>query len=366
MVRRLHSELVPLVLAGDQTRDCRLRASRIKVMFSSREFELRRNVVTVQHDGQSETTQLGRRQVLQGTIAAAAVTALPAFCTAAGPSPERPAASRGRIRHSIVFWCFNTAGEKWDVDRCCQVAKELGCVSVEIVPPTDWPTLRRYGLTCAIAPNGMPGAPFMKGFNNPRYRDELLTRTKQTIDACATAGVPNVIAFTGYKWRDADNPASGAISADVGADNCVEGLKQIAGYAEAHGVNVCVEHLNSRDHSHPMKGHPGYQGDDLDYVARIIRRVGSPRVKLLFDIYHVQVMNGDLTRRLEQTKDILGHVHTAGNPGRGELDDKQEIQYPSVMRKLVEIGYSGYVGHEFIPTRNPLEGLREAVRLCDV
>ena len=93
-------------------------------------------------------------------------------------------------------------------------------------------------------------------------------------------------------------------------------------------VNVCIEHLNSRDHSHPMKGHPGYQGDDLDYVAEIIRRVGSPRVKLLFDIYHVQIMNGDLIRRLEQTKDILGHVHTAGNPGRGELDDKQEIQYP--------------------------------------
>ena len=115
-----------------------------------------------------------------------------------------------------------------------------------------------------------------------------------------------------------------------------------------------------------MKGHPGYQGDDLDYVTRILRRVGSPRVKLLFDVYHVQIMNGDLIRRLEETKDILGHVHTAGNPGRGELDDKQEIQYAPVMQKLVAIGYQGYVGHEFIPTRNPLDGLREAVHLCDV
>lgn len=323
-------------------------------------------VVTAHHDEQSGTPQVGRRQVLQGTIAAAAATALPAFCTAAEPSPAGSLPRRGGIRHSIVFWCFNTAGEKWDVDRTCQVAKELGCLSVEIVRPSDWPILRRYGLTCAIAPNGMPGAPFMKGFNNPRYRDEVLIRTRQTIDACAAAGVPNVIAFTGYKWRDADNPASGAISAEEGADNCVVGLKQIAQYAEAQGVTVCVEHLNSRDHSHPMKGHPGYQGDDLDYVARIIRRVGSPRVKLLFDVYHVQVMNGDLIRRLEETKDILGHVHTAGNPGRGELDDKQEILYGPVMRKLLAIGYQGYVGHEFIPTRNPVDGLREAVQVCTV
>lgn len=319
-----------------------------------------------QHDDEPGRPQVGRRQVLQGTIAAAAVTALPAFCTAEGLSPERGVALRGRIRQSIVYWCFNVAGEKWDVDRTCQVAKGLGCVSVELVAPKEWSVLRRYGLTCAIAPNGMPGAAFMKGFNNPRYRDEVLTRTRQAIDACAAAGVPNVIAFTGYKWKDADDPASGTIGADEGADNCVAGLKEIAGYAEAQGVNVCVEHLNSRDHSHPMKGHFGYQGDDLDYVARIIRRVGSPRVRLLFDVYHVQIMNGDLIRRLEQTKDILGHVHTAGNPGRGELDEKQEIQYAPIMRKLVAIGYQGYVGHEFIPTRNPIDGLREAVHLCDV
>jgi sugar phosphate isomerase/epimerase len=317
-----------------------------------------------QQDEDQRSPQLGRRQVLQGAVAAAATGALPELCAAEGTSS--PAALRGRIRHSIVFWCFNAAGEKWDVDRTCRVAKELGCVSVEIVPPTDWPTLRRYGLSCAIAPNGMPGFAFKKGFNNPRYRSELLARMRQTIDACAAAGVPNVIAFTGYKWKDADEPNSGVITPEEGAENCVAGLKEIAGYAEKHGVTICVEHLNSRDHSHPMKGHPGYQGDDLDYVAGIIRRVGSPRVKLLFDVYHVQIMNGDLVRRLEQTKDILGHVHTAGNPGRGELDETQEIQYAPVMRKLVEIGYQGYVGHEFIPTRDPLEGLRQAIRVCDV
>jgi hydroxypyruvate isomerase len=115
-----------------------------------------------------------------------------------------------------------------------------------------------------------------------------------------------------------------------------------------------------------MKGHPGYQGDNLDYCAEIVKRVGSPNVKLLFDIYHVEIMNGDVIRRLRQYHDIVGHVHTAGNPGRGELDDRQEIHYAGVMRTLVELGYHGYVGQEFIPTREPLEGLTQAVALCDV
>jgi hydroxypyruvate isomerase len=175
-----------------------------------------------------------------------------------------------------------------------------------------------------------------------------------------------VIAFTGYKWRDADDPKSGEISRQDGADHCVKALRALAETAEKRRVTVCVEHLNTRDTSHAMKGHPGYQGDDLDWLAGIIRRVGSPRVKILFDIYHVQIMHGDLLRRIEQNRDIIGHVHTAGNPGRGELDDRQEIQYPAVMRKLLEIKYNGYVGQEFIPTRNPEEGLRQAVRLCDV
>ena len=124
--------------------------------------------------------------------------------------------------------------------------------------------------------------------------------------------------------------------------------------------------MNSRDDSHPMKGHPGYQGDHVDYCIDIIRRVGSPRLKLLFDVYHVQIMDGDLIRRIHQCKDHIGHVHTAGNPGRGELDDRQEINYPAVMRTLVETGYSGYVGHEFIPTRDPRQGLRQAITVCGV
>jgi sugar phosphate isomerase/epimerase len=304
-------------------------------------------------------TVLSRRNLF---LSAAAVTP---FLFTGGASAEETK-RKGRVKQSVVFWCFNIAGDKWDIDKTCQVAKELGCTSVEIVPPEDWGTLKKYGLTCAIAPNGMPGAPFMKGLNNPRYQEEVVTRTKKTIDACADASVPNVIAFSGYKWKDADDPKSGEIGRDEGAVNCVKGLKELAGYAEKKKVTVCLEHLNTRDDTHPMKGHPGYQGDDLDWMAQIVRRVGSERVKLLFDIYHVQVMHGDVIRRIEQNKDLIGHVHTAGNPGRGELDDVQEINYPAVMKKLVEIKYAGHVGQEFIPTRNPLEGLRQAVQLCDV
>jgi hydroxypyruvate isomerase len=313
-----------------------------------------------------ETSRLSRRKLLErsvGALAAASLSA-PYYVDAADPSAK--AAVNGRIKQSIVFWCFNAAGEKWSVEKTAQVAAELGCRSVEIVDPMHWPVLKQHKLVCAIAPNGMPGRPFVKAFNNPKYHDEVIARTRTAIDACADGGCPNVIAFTGYKWRDADDPKSGAMTAEEGADHCVAGFKKIVGHAEKKGVTICLEHLNTRDDSHPMKGHPGYQGDDLEQVAKIIRRVGSPRLKLLFDIYHVQIMHGDVIRRLEQNKDILGHVHTAGNPGRGELDDKQEINYPPIMRKLLEIGYTGYVGQEFIPTRNPLEGLREAVRLCDV
>ncbi len=273
---------------------------------------------------------------------------------------------KGRIKQSIVYWCFNVAGDKWDIERMCQVAKEIGYRSIELADRDVWPTIMKHGLACAIAPNGMPGAPFMKGFNNPRYHEEVIARTTEMIDACAAAGVPAVIGFTGYKWREADDPRSGEISLAEGADNCVAGLKKIAGHAEKKGVTICLEHLNSRDGSHPMKGHPGYQGDDVDYVAGILRRVGSPRVKMLFDVYHVQIMNGDVIRRIEECKDVIGHVHSAGNPGRGELDHNQEINYPPIMRKLLDVGYAGYVGQEFIPTRDPLAGLRQAFDVCDV
>ncbi|MFO0926923.1 MAG: TIM barrel protein [Gemmataceae bacterium] len=304
-----------------------------------------------------------RRTWLTGV---AAVTGAACLTAAASADDDKKAIVHGRIKQSIASWCFMSSGDKWSLDKLCEVAKGLGCVSVELLGPESFATVKKHGLTCAMASNGMPGAPYMRGLNNPRYHDEVISRTKKVIDACADVGFPSVIAFSGYKWAKADDPKSGEISRDEGAKNCVIGLKKLAGYAEKKGVTICMEHLNSRDDSHPMKGHPGYQGDDVDWVAGILREVGSPRVKMLFDIYHVQIMHGDLIRRLEQNKDVIGHIHTAGNPGRGELDDAQEIHYPPIMRKLLAIKYDGYVGQEFIPTRDALSGLRQAVRVCDV
>lgn len=272
----------------------------------------------------------------------------------------------GRIRQSLVYWCLNGTDWNWDIDRVCATAQGLGCESVELVPPELWPTLRRYGLQNALAFNGMPDPPFRKGLNNPRYHDEVITRTKAAIDQAADFGIPNVIAFTGFKWRDAEDPTSEVIPPAEGAANSVKALSKLGSYAATKNVTICLEHLNTRDSSHPMKGHPGYQGDDIDYCADIIRQVSNAHVKLLFDIYHVSVMNGDVIRRLRQYRDIIGHIHTAGNPGRAELDDNQEINYPAVMRTLLDIGYKGFVGQEFIPVREPVASLREAVSLCDV
>lgn len=302
-------------------------------------------------------TVTNRRQALRGAagVAALALTtqALPA--RAEDGQEQGKAVKNGRIKQSIVHWCF---AEYWDVPQMIQVARGLGCGSIELIEPKYFPMLKQAGLECAIGTIDMaPDPPFVKGFNNPRYRAQVVKATRDAIDACASAGFKNVICFTGMREGIPD---------DVGASNCVEGFKQVVGHAEKQGVTLCLEMLNSRVTDHPMKGHPGYQGDHTDYCIDIIKRVGSPSLKLLFDIYHVQIMDGDIIRRLRQHKEYIGHVHTAGNPGRGELDDRQEIAYAPIMNALVDLGYQGYVGQEFIPTRDPLAGLRQAVSLCDV
>ncbi len=297
-----------------------------------------------------------RRQILQqasGALALGAV-AMGSQAEAADKQGSDSASRNGRIKQSIVHWCFE---KYWDIPQTIEVAKQLGCVSIELIDPKYFPLLKKAGLECAIGTIDMqPDPPFAKGFNNPKYHDRVIKATTAAIDDCAEFGFKKVICFTGF--------AEG-IPNDVGARNCVEGFKKILPHAEKKGVTLCLEMLNSRDPVN-MKGHPGYQGDHTDYCVDIINRVGSPNLKLLFDIYHVQIMDGDVIRRIRQLKDTIGHVHTAGNPGRGELDDKQEINYKPIMEALVEIGYTGYVGQEFIPTRDPLVGLRQAVTLCDV
>ena len=324
--------------------------------------------------GGEEWPAISRRRMLQGMMTAGAGAATGLSLTGCGSTvgaggSRETGRLRGRINHSLVIWPFQLFGEQWDLDTACRVAVETGCSSVELVGPDGWETLARHGLDCAISPNGMPGEPYVKGLNNLDHHAEVIGRTRAVIEAAAEAPVkvPSVIAFTGFKYRDAMDPASPEIPLEEATRNTVAGLKELARLGERHGVDIYVEHLNSRVPGDVFRGHPGYQGDDIDYCADLMRQVGSPRVKLLFDIYHVQVMNGDIIGRIRAYgTDLIGHIHTAGVPGRGELDGTQELQYGPVMQALLDVGYTGYVGHEFIPTRDPRAGLREAIAVCDV
>jgi len=299
-------------------------------------------------------TSINRRVVLQGALGAATL-GLSSIGRAEDTILEQTVIKKARIKQSLVHWCY---APFWNMEAMIEVAKSLGCLSIELGDPKDFPLLKQRGLQCAIASIDMsPDKPFDKGFNNPKYHPRVIEATRKAIDACEIIGCKNVISFTGMSEGLAD---------EEGATNCVDGYKQIVGYAEKKGVTICLEMLNTRASDHPMKGHPGYQGNHTDYCIDIIKRVGSPNLKLLFDVYHVQIMDGDVIRRVRQHKDYIGHVHTAGNPGRGELDDKQEIQYRPIMEALIEVGYSGFVGQEFIPTRDPLDGLKQAVAVCDV
>ncbi len=294
-----------------------------------------------------------RRDLLRGAMAASA--GLLAAGTTAGrllnaEETAAPAKRKGRIHQSLVHWCYS---DFWSVEEFCKLAVSLGVPSIELIDPKHWPTLKKYGLTCAISSSHG----FQRGPNHKENWDFCRDKLTTKIEQAAEFGCPSVITFTGM---------AGEMSPEEGADNCVQFFKELMPLAEKKKVNLCLEMLNTRDDSHPMKGHPGYQGDNTEYCIEILKRVGSPRMLLLFDIYHVQIMDGDVIRRIRQHKDYLGHIHTAGNPGRAELDDTQEINYPPIMRALLEVGYTGYVGQEFIPTRDAFTGLREAVALCDV
>ncbi|MBL9139701.1 MAG: TIM barrel protein [Verrucomicrobiales bacterium] len=241
------------------------------------------------------------------------------------------------------------------VPELARLCRDIGLVAMEGIDPKFYPEIQELGLEISLV--GSHG--FAKGPCNPAHHDHVVEKLREGIDLAAQIGCRRVITFTGMREPGMDNAS--------GARHCVEAWKRVMGQAEKKNVLLCLEHLNSRDNSHPMKGHPGYFGDDVDFCAELIRQVGSPNMKLLFDIYHVQIMNGDVIRRLRQYKDIIGHIHTAGVPGRGELDDRQEINYPAVMRAILDIGYTGYVAQEFLPTwPDRALALRHAAKVCDV
>lgn len=289
----------------------------------------------------------------------AALAAAGAAASCAPHRPEGPIARKGRIRHAVAGWCFMNFGGKWDLETLCRNAVRLGCPAVELIRPPGFATVKRFGLMNAATPSHT----FVRGMNNPAHWDECLGKLRETIDANAAAGFPNVMTFTGF--LDTTDAGGSRVEPDEGLRNCVAGYKKIVGHAEKQGVTLILEPLNTRDAAEG-RGHPGYQGDHADTCMEIIRRVGSPRLRLLFDAYHIQVMDGDLIRRIRQYGDAIAHVQVAGAPGRGPLDAEQEIHYPAVMRALLEIGYRGYVAQEFIPTGDPFEDLDLSIAACDV
>jgi len=292
-----------------------------------------------------------RRQLLGKAAGAAAAMAVGSGARLALGEDKPvilPAATKGRIKQSVCAWCF----EPMPLDTLARNAAAMGIKSIELVAPSDWATLKKHGLVCALANSHG----FVEGWNRKENYAMCTEKITEAIDATAAAGFPNVITFSGFRKGMAD---------DVGLDNTVEGLKKVIGYAEKKKVNLILEVLNSRVDVE-MKGHPDYMCDNVEWAVEVCKRIGSPRMKFLFDIYHVQVMQGDVITRIKQTHPYIGHYHTAGVPGRNEPDDNQELNYPPIMRTIVETGYTGYVAQEFIPTRDPMRSLWEAVKLCDV
>ena len=299
--------------------------------------------------------QFTRRDIIKtaaGALVAGAAIGSGTQVEAAEPRVEPDYKIRhGKIRQSVMGWCFNPMSAVELAKHC----RDIGLVAIEGIGAEHYPAVRKLGLKISL----VSSHGFAKGPINRDHHEFCISKLKPSIDLAVENECENVITFTGMREK--------GISDEQGARNCVECWKQVIAYAEEKKVNLCLEHLNSRDGSHPMKGHPGYFGDDVDFCVDLIRKVDSPRMKLLFDIYHVQIMNGDVIRRLRQYKDVIAHYHTAGNPGRCELDEKQEINYPAIMNAILETGYQGYVAQEFIPTwPDKIEALRHAAKVCDV
>jgi hydroxypyruvate isomerase len=301
---------------------------------------------------------VSRRKFVAGAaavIAAGSGLARGKSTPAAEPTPDVPPTDyrieNGRIKQSLMGWCYNPM----PTEELIEVCHRMGMPAMEGINREHYPRLRDLGMRPAIVgSHGFKKGPFIR--ENHAF---VIEKLREAIDVAAEFAAPNAITFTGYREE--------GTSDEEGMQNCVDCWKQVVGYAEEKGVNLCLEHLNTRDDTHPMKGHPGYFGDDVDVCIDLVRRVGSPRMKILFDVYHVQIMNGDVIRRIRQYKDHIGHYHTAGVPGRGELDDTQELNYPPIMRAILETGYTGFVAQEFIPTwPDKLAALRHAARLCDV
>jgi hydroxypyruvate isomerase len=280
-----------------------------------------------------------RRQALEALGASAAAAAL---------SPRlgfaRLPRSASRLKQSVSRWCYG----RIPLDDLCEAAKTIGYKSVELLSEKDWEVPRKHGLECAMA-NGFGTIPV--GFNRPDNHDKLVADAERMIPLVAAAGVPNIVVFSGNR---------AGLSDGEGIANCIAGLKRVTPTAERHNVTLCLEMLNSK------VDHKDYHADHTAWAVQVVQGVASPRLKLLYDIYHMQIMDGDVIATIRANFGHIAHFHTGGVPGRAEIDETQELNYRRVMQAIADLGFAGFVGQEFVPKREPLASLKQAYEICDV
>ena len=264
-----------------------------------------------------------------------------------GPLTPGTAGPAGRLQQSVSYWPYG----RIPLAEFARASKQLGLVAIDLLQPEEWPVVKDAGLVCSMGYPSKRRDFLGRGFNDPANHDLLVGELEATIPLAAAAGVPNVIAMFGNRRGRSD---------EEGAANCIAGLQRVAGMAERHGVTVCVELLNSK------VDHKDYMGDHTAFGVKVVQGVGSPRIKLLYDIYHMQIMEGDVIRTIRDNIAHISHFHTGGVPGRHELDDTQELNWRAVCQAIVATGFTGYLAHEFVPSRDPLTSLGEAVKLCEV
>jgi hydroxypyruvate isomerase len=279
-----------------------------------------------------------------GTILGATGVALTAEAkeTANMTAQDKPV--KGRLKQSVCKWCYGDMS----LDELCREAAAMGLKSIDLLGPDDWDTVKKHGLTCAMA-NG-PGG-ISEGWNYTKNHDTLVAKSEELLPQVAKAGLPNMIVFSGNR--------AGLSDAD-GLKTCAAGLKRIMPLAEQLGVNVVMELLNSK------RNHKDYQCDHTAWGVELAKQVGSDRFKLLYDIYHMQIMEGDVIASIQENIDYIAHFHTGGVPGRNEIDDSQELNYTRICQAIVDTGYTGYLAQEFIPKKDPMTSLRQAAHICDV
>ena len=293
-------------------------------------------------------TLVSRRSTLKtlvgGTAAISATLSLTDAIAAADQALGQ--VLKGKINHSVCRWCYS----KVSLDDLCREGKAMGLQSIELLGPNDWPTLAKYGLTCAL-PNGA-GMGITKGFNDPALHDALVESYEALFPKLVAAGYNTVICFSGNRNGMAD---------EQGLANATIGLKRLMASAEKHKVTMIMELLNSK------VNHPDYMCDNSNWGVELCKRVGSERFKLLYDIYHMQIMEGDVIATIKKNHPYYAHYHTGGVPGRAEIDDSQELNYPAIMKAIADTGFKGFVAQEFVPKRaDVLASLRQGVQICDV